>query len=179
MEKWEVLNSEKVVDNKWITIEKQKCNIGGGKIIGDYYTIKKRDYVVIIAEIDNEIYFVKQYRHGIGEIILNLPMGLIDENETVELAAKRELYEETLLEAEQLEYLGNFFLAPSYISTKAHIFYVNRVKRKEEKKNDTNEEILITTISKSEIKRLLKNNIIKDMSTITALYMANDKINLF
>lgn len=179
MQKWEVLNSEKIVDNKWITIERQKCDIGHDKIIEDYYTIKKRDYVIIIAEIDNEIYFVKQYRHGIGEIILNLPMGLIDKNETAETAAKRELYEETCLEADQLEYLGNFFLAPSYISTRAHIFYVNNARKREKEKSDTNEEVLITTISKAEIKRLIESNNIKDMSTVIALYRANNKLNLF
>ena len=42
MKKWEVLNSEKIIDNKWITVEKQRCDIGNNKVIDDYYIIKKK-----------------------------------------------------------------------------------------------------------------------------------------
>lgn len=179
MKKWKVLNSEKIIDNKWITVEKQKCYIGNGKTIDDYYIIKKKDYVVLIVEMNNKIFFVKQYRHGAGEIILNLPMGLIDERETAETAANRELYEEIGLETDELKYLGSFYKAPSYISTKVHVFYTNNVKNKSIDKKDPNEEMLITSISKEEIKKLIEKNDIKDMSTIAALFLANKKLNLF
>ena len=181
MEKWKVLESEKIIDNKWIVVEKQKCDVGDNKIIEDYYIVKKKDYVIIVVEDEGSILFLKQYRHGIGEIILNLPMGLIDEAETPESTAKRELMEETGYHADELIFIGEFFLAPSYINSKAHVFYARGAKKKQEIEiPDIGEkDAILLKISKSELKKLLDKNEIKAMSAITALTMTDKKIGLF
>ncbi len=50
-----------------------------------------------------EIVLQKQYRPPIGKTVIELPAGLIDEGETAEQAAIRELKEETGYVAEVLE----------------------------------------------------------------------------
>ncbi|MBL7100398.1 MAG: NUDIX hydrolase [Nanoarchaeota archaeon] len=180
MKKWKVLNSKKIIANDWITIEKHKCDIGQGKVIKDYYIIKKRDYVILVIEDRNKIIFLKQYRHGIGNVVLNLPMGLIDKEECSEMAAKRELLEETGYVAGKLDYIGEFFLAPSYINTRAHVFYANRIRKKSIENVDPYEgNISLISIPKNELKKLLEDKMIKDSSTLTALLMVNSKLNLF
>ncbi len=180
MEKWNVLSSEKIVDNNWITVEKHKCDIGNGTIINDYYLVRKKDYVILVVEDTEQVLFLKQYRHGVRDFVLNLPMGFIDENETAEMAAKRELVEETGYEADKLECLGMFYLAPSYMPTKAYVFYTNKIRRKETKEEDNNEgSMLLVHIPKSKLQELLKKNAIKDASTLTAISMVKDKLSLF
>jgi len=178
MKNWEVIESIKIIDNKWLVVEKHKCKIGE-EIIDDYYVIKKKDFVILIVEDNEGIYFVEQYRHGVRKSIINLPMGMMDDGEIPEEAAKRELLEETGYNSDCLEYLGEFYMAPSYISTKAHVFYSNDLKKIGRNEGDKKEGGLIfTKISKEDVKNMIKNNKIKDMSTIMAIHIARERLNL-
>lgn len=62
----------------------------------DLYS-KKADAVVLILhnEDQSKILLNYEYRMAVGKPVYNFPAGLIDAGETVEVAAKRELFEET------------------------------------------------------------------------------------
>ena len=74
---------------------------------------------VILAEVDGKVLLVEQYRVPLGRACLELPAGLIGdegEDEAVEVAAARELEEETGYRAERIESLGEFFASPGMLS---------------------------------------------------------------
>lgn len=58
----------------------------------------KPDAVCIVAYINGELVVIKQWRSTVGEYVYEVPAGLIDEGETIEQAARRELKEETGLD---------------------------------------------------------------------------------
>ena len=69
--------------------------------------MKVRDYVAILAVTEHEdILLVRLYRPTIEEMSLELPAGLVEDNEDPEKTAKRELLEETGYIAHEIEYLG-------------------------------------------------------------------------
>lgn len=78
--------------------------------------------VVIVAETDiGELLLVEQARVPIGRRCLELPAGLIGdgdggESDTVELAARRELEEETGYRAETIDPLGDYYSSPGMVS---------------------------------------------------------------
>lgn len=75
--------------------------------------------VVILAEHDGKIVLIEQYRIPIGRRCLELPAGLIgddDENADVEDTAIKELEEETGFTAERIERLGEFYSSPGMVS---------------------------------------------------------------
>ena len=78
--------------------------------------------VVILAETDaGEMLLVEQPRVPIGRACLELPAGLIGdddggEDDTVERAARRELQEETGYRATGIELLGEFYSSPGMVS---------------------------------------------------------------
>ena len=61
---------------------------------------------------DGEVVVLRQYRPAINDYLYELPAGIIDKGETIEEAAKRELFEETGLKAIDYE----LYLKPSYTS---------------------------------------------------------------
>ena len=78
--------------------------------------------VVILAETDaGEVLLVEQHRVPIGRRCLELPAGLIGDDEagegdTVEAAASRELLEETGYRPGQIERLGEFYSSPGMVA---------------------------------------------------------------
>lgn len=64
---------------------------------------REKEVVAIIAEIDGEIIFVKQYRPAIKKELLEIPAGLVEKGEDIVEAAKREFEEEIGYRANKLE----------------------------------------------------------------------------
>lgn len=74
---------------------------------------------VIVAVDDGHIVLVEQYRFPLKALCLELPAGLVgddEEGEAVETAAARELEEETGYRAERLEVIGDFASSPGMVS---------------------------------------------------------------
>jgi ADP-ribose pyrophosphatase len=71
--------------------------------IGDFDISLGPDFVVVFAlTVNREVICVKQYRPGPEQILSEMVMGLIDEGETPEQAAARELLEESGYQAGKL-----------------------------------------------------------------------------
>lgn len=74
---------------------------------------------VIVAIDDGHILLVEQHRVPLGGPCLELPAGLVgdeDESETVEASAARELEEETGYRPERIEVIGRFASSPGMVS---------------------------------------------------------------
>lgn len=89
------MDSEYLVDAPWLKVAKEKCELPNGKVIDDFYTLWQPDWVMILARTKNcKWVMTKQYRHGTQAIELEFPAGMVDQGETPEEAAIRELQEE-------------------------------------------------------------------------------------
>lgn len=65
MEKWKVLSSDYIIQRPWATLRIDKLEMPNGNIKEEYYVLEYPTWVnmVGITE-DQEILFVRQYRHG-------------------------------------------------------------------------------------------------------------------
>ena len=74
----------------------------------------------VILAIDNgDVILVEQHRVPIGQRCLELPAGLVGdetEGEAIEVAAARELEEETGYRPERIETIGHFYSSPGMVS---------------------------------------------------------------
>ncbi len=71
---------------------------------------------------DGRVTCVRQYRHAVGDWLVELPAGRLEPGEDPEIAARRELEEECGLRAEGLERLSEFFVAPGFCSERITLF---------------------------------------------------------
>ena len=71
---------------------------------------------------DGRVTCVRQYRHAVGDWLVELPAGRLEPGENPELAARRELEEECGLRAGNLEQISEFFVAPGFCSERITLF---------------------------------------------------------
>jgi len=77
---------------------------------------------VIPVTSQGEVVMVRQYRHGIRETTLEIPGGLVEEQDTPRQAAARELQEETGYTAADFRFLGSVHPNPAIQDNQCHTY---------------------------------------------------------
>ena len=168
------LSSEVVYDGKVIKVSKDDVLCPNGSI-SLREIVHHRGGVAILFKVDNKFIFEKQYRYALGEEIIEMPAGKLEEGELPLEAAKRELLEETGYRPLEMIHLGDSYPTPGYSSEVIHLYYCPKAV-KEERHLDNDEEIELIYLSTQEIEQLIKDNIIKDSKTVAAISLYKLKV---
>ena len=131
----------------------------------------KADAVAIVAWHQESQRFVllKQYRYAIGDYVYELPAGLVEDGESIEDAAKRELYEETGLKAAEMTTDGNaYFSSPGMTDETCAIVRCIAIGEIKNDYQERNEEIEVVLVDTDEILRILRE---ENVCLKTALVM--------
>ena len=175
--KWKVLSSEYINKVPWLTTRKDVCELPNGKIMQAYYVQEFPTWVTAFALTkNNEVVLVKQYRHGLGEICLETPGGVVEENEPLDKAIIREVKEETGYEFEAIEYLGKISPNPSTNNNLMHMFLMKGGEKLGEQSLDETEDVEVILYSIEEVKQLLKENKIMQSLHASCMFYALNKI---
>lgn len=165
------LNTMPIYDGKVFKITKDVVKLSNGnESIRE--VVHHTGGVVIVAEKNNEILMVQQYRYPTKEAIYELPAGKLDKgNEDVLSAAKRELEEETGHTAKKWESLGYIWTSPGFCNEKLFLFKASDLSFKGQHLDD-GEILNYLTINKDEVFNMIKTGKINDSKTISALMRA-------
>lgn len=104
---------------------------------------------VILAIDDGHVILVEQYRVPLGRNCLELPAGLVGDettDEAVEIAAARELEEETGYRADRIEQLGFFHSSPGMVSEGFTLVQAHGLTRVSAGGGDSDENIIVHRI---------------------------------
>lgn len=129
--------------------------------------------VIIAINSREEILLVNQYRHPIKEITREFPAGKMDKipNERIEMAAHRELKEETGYISNNLIHIGHTYPSAGILDEKLELFFATDLE-KSTTDLDEDEFINIEWISKRKFESLIKDNTISDAKTVAAYFLA-------
>lgn len=168
---WIKLNSESVYKARVFELKKKLMRSPCGGMEDDFYYIKSNDWVQIIPITkDNQVIMVEQYRHGIDEITLELPGGLVDPGEDPKETAKRELEEETGHIANDLIEIGWSHPNPAIQTNKSFCYLAKDVCPSGEQNFDEHEDIHLHFIDLDEIESLINENKITHAVMLCAFY---------
>lgn len=74
------------------------------------------------AKSDPEILLIRQYRYAANGYVYEIPAGRLDDGETPENCARRELKEETGYSVSQIRPLTTLYTTPGFTDEKIHLF---------------------------------------------------------
>lgn len=174
--KWKTLSSEYLFNDQWFKVRKEKCITPRGKIVDPYYVYEFSTWVgALPVTEEGKIVMVRQYRHALGEVCIEIPGGCVDDTDrNLEAAISRELLEETGYSFTSFAYLGRISPNPSTNSNLLHMFLARGGRKTTEQKLDGNEEIDVIELSIDELKQLLRENkIVQAMHVSCILYGLN------
>jgi 8-oxo-dGTP pyrophosphatase MutT (NUDIX family) len=110
---WLTVASERVYDNPWITVREDRVIRPDGEP-GIYGVVHFKNIAVgVLAVEEDHLYLVGQYRYPLEKYSWEIPEGGCPEGEEPLRAARRELREETGLEATRWRMLGEAYLSNS------------------------------------------------------------------
>lgn len=175
--KWKVLNSQDVSPSEWFPIIKDDVELPNGKVI-EYFKSQLANVAMVVAITrENEVVFVRQYKHGIGEVCIEFPAGRIEHGRTPEETAISELLEETgiTVEAHSLIELIELWTEPSKSSVRVTGFIVKDVTITDDQQLEENEDIEVLKVPISEIDSFIIDNEIHVSDTLALLLFAKMK----
>ncbi len=119
---WKLLDKMSLRDFRVVSVQEHVYeHVPSGKQKG-YVVCDSADWVFVIPVTpDNEVVFIRQFRHGRGEVVLEIPGGVMDPGETPEITGIRELKEETGYVPESVEMFGPLLPNPGLNTANFHI----------------------------------------------------------
>ena len=141
--KWQIKHSRYLVDDQWLKLRADQCQMPNGKIIEPYYVLEYPDWINVFGiTTQEEVVLVRQYRHGIGKVVVELPSGAIEASDANPMeAAKRELLEETGYTSDHFTQTGVVSPNTANHSNLTYCFLAKDLEKVGEPKMDETEEV--------------------------------------
>lgn len=137
----------------------------------DFYILESMPWVnVIPVTPENEVILIRQYRHGVRDLTLEIPGGLVEGQDTPEQAAIKELREETGYEASEMIPLGSVLPNPAIQNNCCYTFLAKDVIRVGEQQLDDQEDIDVLCQPFAEIPRLIREGVLNHSLVVAAFF---------
>ena len=142
---------------------------------GIHYIQTRSGAMCVPINAQGDVLFIVEHAPAVGERILTLPAGGIDQGESAETAANREMQEELGYEATHLNFLGVLHPWAKYLDATIHIFLAREL-APSKLEGDEDEVIGTFHYPLNDFETLIQQGRLVDSTTIAALYMTRSFI---
>jgi 8-oxo-dGTP pyrophosphatase MutT (NUDIX family) len=169
--RWRHLETEALQDCAVFTVSRTLTESPNTGKRHSFFRIDSVDWVNVVPVTPaGEIVMVRQYRHGLREVTLEIPGGMVDPGETPQQAAARELLEETGHRAQRIEPLGSVNPNPALFGNRLFAFAAHGCEKVAEVANESTEETVVELVAPAALRRLLREGRIDHGLVMAALY---------
>lgn len=165
---WKVLSSRHIRPRFRI----DKVQLSNGKTF-EPMVFEFRNWANVLALTkNNEVVLVKQYRHGVQESLLELPGGIIEDDEDPLDGARRELMEETGYLAKDIVEVGRIYPNPAIQHNTLFCYVATDVEPLGQQHFDETEEIEVHLVPLEELIEMTRRGEFRHALHVAVLFQA-------
>jgi ADP-ribose pyrophosphatase len=165
----ERVESRVIYEGRIIDLKVDKIRLPDGRITSRE-VVGHDQAVVILAENErDELLMIKQFRYPAGEVLIELPAGIVEDGEDLAEAAARELREETGWRPGRMEKIGEFYTSPGF-SDELLVMYHATELAWDKLPMDEDEFIVPFFLSRDAVFKHAEEGLIRDAKSLYGLY---------
>jgi ADP-ribose pyrophosphatase len=169
---WQRVDSETLYTCRIFSLRKDRNRSPRDGKEYDFFVLDSGEWVNILpVTADDQAVLVRQYRHGIDDMTLEIPGGMVDPHDSSPLhAARREMQEETGYDSDDITPLGSIHPNPAIQGNRCHTFLARNVEKRFELQFDSTEETEVVLVPVTQLPNLVRQGRITHALVVTAFY---------
>lgn len=183
IKKWKVLEERDISPSHWFPLRVAKVKLPDGMVVDDYYYAPLENFSMVLPVTkDGGIVMVRQYKHGIGEIMIELPAGFKMKDLSHEQTAVCELDEEVGIKVDvrDLKFLGKYSVNCTKLRNEIYFYLAVDLEFNSTQHLDATEDIEILEIAPQKVLEMIEKGEIWAVETVACILRAKQKYpNIF
>ena len=177
LKSWNSIETQILHSSRWLQLRRDTCRLPSDRIIDDYFVVEVPDGVTVVALTENkEVVLVRQYKHGLRQIVLELPAGMVDPEEDHAVTIARELKEETGYSSKDMQYITTLATKPARMSARTSVYFAESVVLEVQPEIKDTETIETVLIPIAELTKVIQSGAIITETSLAALMMVWSRI---
>ena len=169
---WRRLGSEHLADCRVFKVRRDRSADPRDGREHDFFVIEAPDWINVVPLTDDgRVVLVEQYRHGTGEISLEIPGGMVDPGERPEETAARELLEETGYGGGELTLVGRTRPNPAIQNNWLHTYVARGVRFRAAPVFHGTEHTVVRLVPLEEVPRLIREGAVTHSLVVAAFHL--------
>lgn len=169
---WKRRSTRHLFESPWFQLRQDEVVLPTGEEI-TYTFVEHGGYAMVVPLLDDgRVLLERVYRYTVQETLLECPSGGLD-GEAPEIAARRELEEETGWVSDQLRPLGSFYGSNGISNERFHLFLATQLRETGRLAREPTEQIELEFVELDRAVRMALAGEIQDAPSSLALILAD------
>ncbi len=157
---WRIESTRQLLQERWIDLRADRCITADGAVLDPYYVLRYPDWSNVVGlTAQAEVVVIRQYRHGIGAPVLELPGGAVDANENPADAALRELREETGYAASAVQPVCRFPANPATHTNFIHTYLATDITDTGRHAREAGEDLVVSLMPAHDLVNAIRHSV--------------------
>ncbi len=168
---FKILKRKTVFEGRIFDLQNVETRLPDGREFEYNLVIHAPAVTLVPVDAHGNLWFVRQWRMGAGQALLELPAGVLNPGEDPDTTAAREIREEIGMAAGRIRKLGEFYMSPGYSTEYMHVYLAQDL-TESPLAGDEDEFIEVEKIPVKQVFDMVRQGEFKDGKTLAALLMA-------